>query len=134
MTLLLLAVLVVEVSHKPVQAGGPAERPECLLSMESSSAVSSLLRRVQVGNAESRGPSPQNPMIVFNWSGSSPRTTNISFVVYSAELWDTWYLAVQSEALSGENSTVRLREAVQKVNDGVIELKDRGDGSCFLNS
>lgn len=52
------------------------------------------------------------------------------------ELWDTWYFAVESVVLNElqlEKSTTYLWEALGKVNDGVIELRDRGDGSCFLS-
>lgn len=85
-TLLLFTVFLGAISHKRVQAEEPAGRQACLLSVESSTAVSSPLRLVQVENAESKWPSPQKQMILFNWSGYSPWTTDISFVVYSREL------------------------------------------------
>lgn len=69
MTLLLFTVFIVEDSQEPVEANEPAGWQACLLSVESSTAVSSPLRLVQVENAESKRPSPQKQMILFKWSG-----------------------------------------------------------------
>lgn len=86
-TPLLFTVFRIEVSI--VYSGPRASwkaRVSIKLSVESSTAVSNLLRLVQVENAESKWPSPHNQMILFNWSGSRPWTTNVSFVVCSVEL------------------------------------------------